>query len=55
MRLVHSVEKLKTLTSLGDPGDCVETDKPISFETLKHPLGLVAYQAVSLLEIYFWV
>ncbi|CAA98542.2 Beta-galactosidase [Caenorhabditis elegans] len=45
MRLVHSVEKLKTLTSLGDPGDCVETDKPISFETLKHPLGLVAYQA----------
>uniref|UniRef100_A0A1I7T672 Beta-galactosidase n=1 Tax=Caenorhabditis tropicalis TaxID=1561998 RepID=A0A1I7T672_9PELO len=48
MRLVHSVEKLNNMidmSELSDAGDCVDSDKPMSFETLNHPLGLVAYQA----------
>ncbi|EFP02686.1 hypothetical protein CRE_12379 [Caenorhabditis remanei] len=48
MRLAHSAEKLNSFIDMGefsDPGDCVDSEKPMSFEALKHPLGLVAYQA----------
>ncbi|CAI2355089.1 unnamed protein product [Caenorhabditis sp. 36 PRJEB53466] len=44
MRLVHSVERMNSMMGLS-AGDCVDSDRPISFETLNHPLGLVAYQA----------
>ncbi|KAF1750118.1 hypothetical protein GCK72_016664 [Caenorhabditis remanei] len=47
MRLAHSTEKLNSFIDkeFSDPGDCVDSEKPMSFEALKHPLGLVAYQA----------
>lgn len=48
MRLAHSAEKLNSFIDMGEfsePGDCVDSEKPMSFEALKHPLGLVAYQA----------
>uniref|UniRef100_A0A8R1DHI1 Glyco_hydro_35 domain-containing protein n=1 Tax=Caenorhabditis japonica TaxID=281687 RepID=A0A8R1DHI1_CAEJA len=48
MRLVHSIERVnEIMEGIGamDAGDCVDSNRPISFEELNHPLGLVAYQA----------
>ncbi|PIC26766.1 hypothetical protein B9Z55_019241 [Caenorhabditis nigoni] len=48
MRLAHSKGNSNENGFMGDftdTGDCVDSESPISFETIKHFLGLIAYQS----------
>lgn len=45
MRLVHSMESINEMSNQNEPA-CVDSEKPMSFEELNHPLGFVAYQKV---------